>query len=436
MENTASWKTWEGRVVDGKFPLRKWLGGSDHSAVFLTELGSQQGRKAAIKLVAARVSDDQQLSRWRVAAQKSHPHLIHIFETGRCEVDGTTLLFLVTDYAEEDLAQILPHRPLTPAETRALLPPVLDALDYLHSHGFVHGHIQPSNIFAVDNRLKLSAEGIAVPGVSNPSGGQPNVYGAPELAAGKILPASDVWSLGATLVAALTQHPPVRGRLDQDPKVPESVPEPFRGIARDCLRSDPQQRCSITDIRFRLQPGSTLVPTASNKPAQTNRLGPRTLVPMAILLLALIFVGIKVFTHSDTSSSPANTSSEHPSVVSAPPASSRSTSSNPDAKPVRTSSDAIVRQVIPEVPKSARNTIQGKIQVKVRVDVDASGKVKSAKLISPGPSKYFAGLALKAAQKWEFSPPEGPDHNRSRTWILRFQSGRVSTQVTPIPERG
>jgi TonB family protein len=96
--------------------------------------------------------------------------------------------------------------------------------------------------------------------------------------------------------------------------------------------------------------------------------------------------------------------------------------------------DAVVRQVIPEVPKSARNTIQGKIQVKVRVDVDPSGKVKSARLVSPGPSKYFAGLALKAAQQWEFSPPEGPDQNHSRSWILRFLFGRASTQVIPIRE--
>src|SRR6266852_561716 len=430
MENTALWKAWEGRVVDGKFPLRKWLGGSDHSAVFLTELGSQQGRKAAIKLVAARVTDDKQLSRWRAAAQKSHPHLIHIFETGRCEFDGTTLLFLVTDYAEEDLAQILPHRPLTPAETRALLPPVLEALDYLHTHGLVHGHIQPSNIFAVDNRVKLSAEGISPPGLSTPSGAQPNVYNAPELATGKIFPASDVWSLGFTLVAALTQHPPVGERPDRDPTVPEIVPEPFRGIARDCLRSDPQQRCSITDIRFRLQPGSTLVPAASKKPAKTNRFGLSTMVPIAILLLALTFVGVRLFTHSDKPSSAASTTSEQPPEVSAPRASSRSTSANSDAKSAKTSSDTVVRQVIPDVPRSARNTIQGKILVKVRVDVDASGKVKSARLVLPGPSKYFAGLALKAAQKWEFSPPEGHDQNRSRTWILRFQFGRASTQVT------
>src|SRR5258708_19922489 len=140
MDNTALWKAWEGRVVAGKFPWRQWLGGSDQSAVFLTELGA---RKAAIKLVAAKVSDDKQLSRWRAAAQRSHPHLVHIFEVGRCEFHGTTLLFRGPEYAEEDLSQILPQRPLRTPETQALLPPVLDALPYLHRHSSFHSLPHP-----------------------------------------------------------------------------------------------------------------------------------------------------------------------------------------------------------------------------------------------------------------------------------------------------
>ena len=32
-----SWKLWEGQIVDEKFPLHRFLGGSDHDAVFLTE---------------------------------------------------------------------------------------------------------------------------------------------------------------------------------------------------------------------------------------------------------------------------------------------------------------------------------------------------------------------------------------------------------------
>ena len=66
----------------------------------------------------------------------------------------------------------------------------------------------------------------------------------------------------------------------------------------------------------------------------------------------------------------------------------------------------VLHKVLPEVSQSARNTITGTVKVGVRVDVDSSGKVTAAKFTSAGPSKYFAGLAMKAAQRWEFTPPE------------------------------
>jgi serine/threonine protein kinase len=58
------------------------------------------------------------------------------------------------EYAEENLSTILSSRPLIPTETHEMLDPMLDALAYLHTQGFVHGHIKPSNIMAVNERLK------------------------------------------------------------------------------------------------------------------------------------------------------------------------------------------------------------------------------------------------------------------------------------------
>ena len=46
------WKQWEGRVVNNTFPLRQYLGGSEHSVVFLTERRGREPQKAAIKLMA------------------------------------------------------------------------------------------------------------------------------------------------------------------------------------------------------------------------------------------------------------------------------------------------------------------------------------------------------------------------------------------------
>src|SRR6266568_2726377 len=65
---------------------------------------------------------------------------------------------------------------------------------------------------------------------------------------------------------------------------------------------------------------------------------------------------------------------------------------------------AVLQQVLPRVSPSARNTIEGKIRVLVRVEVDPSGNVTDAKLVSAGPSKYFARLALESARDWKFTP--------------------------------
>lgn len=236
MNNTEAWKTWEGRTVDGKFPLRRWLGGSDHSAVFLTDLGGSQ--RAVIKLIAASLNAERQISRWAVAAKLSHPHLIRLFEMGRCRFDGTPLLYLVMEHAEEDLSQIIPQRPLTPAEVGDMLPPVLDTLSYLHSKGLVHSRIRPSNILAVADQLKLSTDGISSRGPSDEKPTSLTIYDAPEVASGEIFPAIDVWSLGVTLVVALTQHPPrpapktrVKSKSKRNNQIPSSR-RPFQNRSR------------------------------------------------------------------------------------------------------------------------------------------------------------------------------------------------------------
>jgi serine/threonine protein kinase len=86
---------------------------------------------------------------------------------GGCEFDGIALLYVVEEYAEENLSQILPERALTPEEARGMLAPVLQALQYAHDKGLVHGHIQPSNILAIGDQVKLSSDTLAAPGESS-----------------------------------------------------------------------------------------------------------------------------------------------------------------------------------------------------------------------------------------------------------------------------
>jgi TonB family protein len=87
---------------------------------------------------------------------------------------------------------------------------------------------------------------------------------------------------------------------------------------------------------------------------------------------------------------------------------------------------------LPDVPQTASDTIQGTIIVRVRVAVDPSGNVVEATLDYPGPSTYFANLALQAAQRWKFWPAEAGGGRVSNKWILQFDFKRTGTNAFPV----
>ena len=427
---TGLWKNWEGRVVNGKFLLRQWLGGSDHSAVFLT--GESNSPKAAIKLISAQDLDEEvRLSRW-AASRVSHPHLIRLFDCGRCQIEGARLLYVVMEYADEDLAQILPLRPLAPAEASEMLRPTAEALDSLHRAGLAHSRIKPSNIMAVGNQLKLSADGICEIWDRGKSRA-PSAYDAPEIARVGLSAAGDIWSLGMTLVAVLTQREPNNGNRGQV-AVPEAMPQPFREIARQCLQINPQQRCTVGYILRELKNQSLGGERAADEThaPQANRKG----WIVVLIALAAVFLGALVagkFILRQASPPPAKThstgvqpGSDAPALQSPAPFAAKEKSGQKGI-----TRGSVLQQVEPDVSRNALNTITGRVKVSVQVAVDASGNVSQAKLVSPGPSQYFANRALAAAGRFKFNPPQIDGKATASEWLLRFQFERTSAQVFP-----
>ena len=431
-------KNWVGKVVNEKFPLRQRLGGSAHSAVFLTERGGAGSRKAAIKLIPAQnLDEDAQLSWWRSIATLSHPHLIRLFESGRCKIDGTRLLYVVMECAEENLGEILPVRPLSPAEAAEMLPPTAEALGFLHKAGFVHGRVTPSNITAVENQLKLSTDSLCRIGELG-GARAPSAYDAPEVATAGLSPAADVWSLGMTLVTVLTQNEPKLKTGNGSPvAVPKTIPQPLYTIARQCLQVDPDARCTVHDIIRRLRAltaaGVERV-VESRTPRRTPNRWMLALVVLAALLIG-VWLSVEVLVHRtpaaatgtqpSTSETPANT----PATQSPAPFSSKSGGQSGGQKGVTRGS--VRQQVQPEVSRSAQNTITGSLKVSVQVAVDASGNVSQTSFVSHGPSKYFANKAMAAAQQWKFTPPQVDGQATASEWLLRFQFSRTSIQVVP-----
>jgi TonB family protein len=94
----------------------------------------------------------------------------------------------------------------------------------------------------------------------------------------------------------------------------------------------------------------------------------------------------------------------------------------------------VAHKVMPEVLQSARNSIRGTVKVRVKVNVDRSGNVEDAELESRGPSKYFARVALEAAQLWKFKPPMIGGRGVLSSWTLQFEFTRGETTVIPTQE--
>lgn len=245
-----SWKQYEGQVINNTFPLQRYLGGSSESAVFHTQLAGPQSSKAVLKLIPEGPSVDLQLSLWRRASKLGHPNLLQLYQGGRCRLADMDLLYVVMEYADENLSEILPQRALTSSEARDMLGPVLDALGTLHAQGLVHSHLKPSNILATSDQVKLSTDRLFPAGEMRKSTGKLTPYDAPESASQAHSAAGDVWSLGVILIEVLTQR--VSG--PSLPAVPESLPQPFREIAQHALERDPRLRWSLANIAASLNP--------------------------------------------------------------------------------------------------------------------------------------------------------------------------------------
>jgi serine/threonine-protein kinase len=250
---TEVWTKWENQVVNGVFPLRRFLGKSKHSVVFLTEYKAREMPDAAIKLVPEEATQaETQLAYWTTAAELSHPHLISILDMGRCRLGGHPFLFLVMEYADETLAQVLPQRPLTGPEVRGMLPPALHALAYVHGNGLVHGQLKPPNILVVGDQVKLASDNLHPAGTARLRIAKPSPYDPPEAKLSGVDAAGDVWGLGMLVTEALTQQLPQWAEGTATATLPESLPSDFVDMLRRCISPSAADRPTLASLETQL----------------------------------------------------------------------------------------------------------------------------------------------------------------------------------------
>jgi serine/threonine protein kinase len=159
--------------------------------------------------------------------------------------------------------------PLPVPAVRWLAAGCAEALESIHDAQLVHRDLKPSNVLVsldgprvIDFGVARAKERASLT-ATRQSVGTP-AFMAPEQARGTrdVGPASDVFSLGSTLVFAATGHPPYRGetvtdvlvRLATEPPDLTGLPVELLDIVTTCLRRDPVMRPAPAELLAALAP--------------------------------------------------------------------------------------------------------------------------------------------------------------------------------------
>ncbi|KAJ3560676.1 hypothetical protein NPX13_g9221 [Xylaria arbuscula] len=141
---------------------------------------------------------------------------------------------------------------------------VLQGLQYLHDQGVIHRDIKGANILTTkDGKVKLADFGVSTSTLAGPDK-EAQVVGTPYWMAPEIIelsgatPASDIWSLGCTVIELLSGKPPYHHLQampalfaivnDDHPPLPEGVSSAARDFLMQCFQKDPNLRVSARKL--------------------------------------------------------------------------------------------------------------------------------------------------------------------------------------------
>ncbi|MFE1171466.1 PQQ-binding-like beta-propeller repeat protein [Streptomyces sp. NPDC058773] len=290
----------------GPFEVLGRLGAGGMGLVYLAR--SASGRRVAIKTVRTELAEDQ-LFRVRFTREVEAARAVSGFYTAAV-VDAdprAAVPWLATAYVPAPSLEEIVNEcgPLPAQAVRWLAAGIAEALQSIHGAGLVHRDLKPSNVLVVEDGPRVIDFGIAS-GVSNTRLTMTNVavgtpaYMSPEQArdSRSVTGASDVFSLGSTLVFAATGHAPFHGAnpvetvfmlLREGPDL-TGLPDELRPLMESCMQMEAGQRPSPADLQSQLAPhlfgsGSDDSGTASAwLPSGAvglieNRRGGRTTVP-------------------------------------------------------------------------------------------------------------------------------------------------------------
>jgi serine/threonine protein kinase len=263
--------TGPGHVVAGRYELLQVMGRGAMGTVWRAR-DLVLAREVAVKEVRLphlmsrqdrAIARERSLREARVAARLTHPGVVTVHDVIEAEGSPWIVMELVP---ARSLARVLAEDgPMPPARAAELGMVLLEAVGSAHAAGIVHRDVKPGNVLiTAEGRAVLTDFGIATvagdPGLTQAGMvmGTPGFCAPERIRGAPASPASDLWSLGATLYAAVEGRGPFDGQssamavlaniVHSDPPPPASA-GPLGPVITALMHRDPDARPDATAAR-------------------------------------------------------------------------------------------------------------------------------------------------------------------------------------------
>jgi serine/threonine protein kinase len=258
------------RLIGGRYRIERSIGAGGMGNVWA---GRDELLDRAVAIKEVRFPDglgrpeqddlrERTLREARATARLSHPNVVTTYDV--VEEDGRPWIVMELLPSRSLSTLLREDGPMPPHKVAELGLAMLGALEVSHQQGIVHRDVKPGNVLITpDGRPVLTDFGIATM-AGDPSLTSTGVvlgspaYMSPERARGlRPGPEADMWSLGATLYAAVEGRPPydadnALGTLTaviSDPVEPPEADGPLREAILGLLEKDPAARLEIDATR-------------------------------------------------------------------------------------------------------------------------------------------------------------------------------------------
>ncbi|AHH97918.1 serine/threonine-protein kinase [Kutzneria albida] len=316
--------------LSGRYRLTRVLGSGGMGRVWHA-WDELLAREVAVKELTVPHAE-RALREARAAARISHPNVVTVFDV----VEEDHRLWIVMQLVQaRSLAQVVAaDGPLDAERAAAIGLDVLHGLRAVHEQGVLHRDVKPGNVL-IDGTGSacLTDFGIATFEGDNSLAASGTIVGAPSYIAPERVrahstePASDLWSLGATLYFALEGRAPF-DRSDPlstmtavlvDEPTPPRHSTPLTPLVLAMLGKDPARRPDEDQVETELRAVAGMSTATVQLSRARSRRAPAALMGVASMAVALV-AGLVVLSHQPPAPGPVpQQQGDHPAATSVAP---------------------------------------------------------------------------------------------------------------------